>query len=436
MCDILIKNATIITMDNEMNILKNMEILIENGNIIVIKKKIICKPKKVIDASGCIVFPGLCNTHTHVGMTILRGYAEDISLYNWLNDKIWNIEKYFTPKTVYFSSLLGCLEMIKSGTTTFCDMYFHMYSTKKAVYDSGMRGYLSYGMIDNYDTIKGKYEIKNTIKFINSFKNKENERIKVMLGPHSTNTCSIEFLLNIKEIEKKYNLKTNIHLLETKAELDEFKKKYNQSPIKYLDSVNFLDKNTLAAHCVWVSNEDIKLLSKNNVTVSHNPISNMKLGSGIARIYKMINNKVNITLGTDSCASNNNLNLFEEIKITPLLQKGLTKNSSILSSKNILKMVTSNVSNFFEDKIGMIKVGYKADIIILEVNKKPHLQPYIKNTNIYSLLVYSMSGYEVRDTIINGKLVMENKKVITIDEEKIIDNSKKELEYILNKMKI
>ena len=433
MCDILIKNATIITMDNNMSILKNMEISIYNGYIIAIKKKVNYNHKKIIDAKGCIVLPGLCNTHTHIGMTILRGYAEDMPLHNWLYNKIWNIEKYFTPKTVYISSLLGCLEMIKFGTTSFCDMYFHMDSIKKAVLESGVRGYLSYGMIDNYNFEKGESEIKKTIEFIKSCKHDKNDRINVLLGPHSPNTCSIEFLSKIKEISKEYNLKINIHLLETKMELDKFQNNYNQSPIKYLDSINFLDKNVLAAHCVWVSNEDMKLLSKNNVTISHNPISNMKLGSGIARIQKMMNYGINITLGTDSCASNNNLNLFEEIKITPLLQKGMMKNSSLLHTQDVLKMVTSNVIKIFEDKIGMIKVGYRADIIILDINK-PHLQPYINNTNIYSLLVYSINGYEVRDSIINGKLVMENRNLITINEDKVIDKAKKELESILNRI--
>lgn len=436
MNSILIKNCCIIlTMNNNMDILYDTNILIENGIIIKISKKIDnnINIEKIIDAKKCLVLPGLCNTHTHIGMTILRGYAENLPLDKWFQKKISPIEKVFTSNTVKISSSLGCLEMIKSGTTSFCDMYYHMDKTAETTYISGLRGCLSYGMIENNEIYKGFNELKKSTKFINKWHNKDNNRIKVMLGPHSPNNCSLEFLEKVKDLSNQKNIGIHMHVLETESELIESKLKYGMCPINNLNKINFWSSRVLAAHCIWMSNDDIDLFSNRKVTVSHNPISNMKLASGIAPISQMISVGVNVTLGSDSCASNNNLSLFEEMKVASLLQKVNTFNASILPAYQVLKMATSNASIVIDNKIGMIKEGYKADLIIIDLNK-PHLIPSLKYNDFYSLIVYSAVGSDVRDSIIDGKLIMEDRNILTMDERKIIESSEKEYNKIINKI--
>ncbi|MCL1829776.1 MAG: amidohydrolase family protein, partial [Oscillospiraceae bacterium] len=346
---------------------------------------------KIIDAGGSIVMPGLCNTHTHIGMTLLRGYADDMALKNWLEEKIWPAEANLTAEDVYYGSLLGCLEMIRTGTTAFCDMYFFMDETAKAVEKAGIRGCLSYGMIELNDEARGKKELAENETFVKNWQNAANGRITTMYGPHAPNTCSQPFISDVKKAAEKDGVGVHIHVLETEDELNTMKKNHGVCSVHHLDAIHFWDTAKvpiLAAHCVWMSDGDIKLFAEKGVTVSHNPISNMKLASGIAPIQKMIDAGVRVTLGTDGCASNNTLNLFEEMKTAALLQKVSTMDPTALPAKTVVEMATVNGAQIIDKKTGVLKVGNKADLIIVDIHKAnatPLFDPY-------SHLVYAASG--------------------------------------------
>ncbi|NLI62469.1 MAG: amidohydrolase family protein [Methanosarcinaceae archaeon] len=426
MADILIKNGYILTMDSEKpEIIKNCVISIENGIINYVGPEN-SGPKKsgyVIDAKGCVVMPGLSNTHTHMGMTLFRGFADDMKLNDWLENKIWPAEACLKESDVKAGSDLACLEMIKSGTTACCDMYFHMDETAKSVKESGMRAALSYGMINFNDEEKGKRELDISKKFVRNWNGKENGKITAMYGPHSPVTCSIELLEKVKEQAQKDNVKIHIHVLETENELNTMKENHGMCSVHYLDKIDFWGPDILAAHCIWMSDRDIELFGKKQVNVSHVPLSNMKLASGIAEIGKMMKANVPVSIGTDGCASNNNLNLFEEIKISSLIQKIHLNDPTALPAYDSIAMATRNGGKVIDEKTGIIKPGFKADIILLDL-KKPHMTPNkTEYNNVVSHIAYSVSGTDVKTVIIDGKIVMEDRIVKTLDEQKVLENA-------------
>ncbi|EHP89632.1 amidohydrolase [Methanotorris formicicus] len=410
---------------------KKQDLLIENN---IIKKigniddAIDKEETKVIDGNNKIVIPGLINTHTHIPMTLFRGVADDLPLMDWLNNYIWPMEAKLNADIVYAGTLLGCLEMIKSGTTTFNDMYFFLDGIVKAVDEMGMRAVLSYGMIDLFDGEKRKKELKNAEENIKMIKKLNNERIGVALGPHAPYTCSKELLMEVHEMAKKYNIPIHIHMNETLDEIKMVKEKTGMRPFEYLNSFGFFDGvSVIAAHCVHLSDEEIKIIKEKKINVSHNPISNLKLASGIAPIPKLVENGINVTLGTDGCGSNNNLNLFEEIKISSLIHKGATLNPTIINTKQSFEFATKNGAKALDLKCGELKEGYLADIALIDLNK-PFLIP---KENIYSHLVYSFNG-NVDTVIIDGNVVMENGKMLNVNEEKIYEKAEKAYYKLIN----
>ena len=427
---ILIKNAYIVTMDeNGTAEIPNGRLLIQNNLISLIEdnsdgKADSIAADKVIDAEGAVLMPGLSNTHTHLGMTLLRGYADDTALKVWLEEQIWPAEANLTAEDVYCGSLLGCLEMIRSGTTAFCDMYFFMDETAKAVEKSGIRGCLSYGMIEFGNDEKGNKELAVNEKFVSDWNGKAGGRITTMYGPHAPNTCSQSFIARAKDAAKKDGVGVHIHVLETEAELNHMKENFGMCSVHHLDAVDFWNSSdvpVLAAHCVWMSDGDIKLFAEKGVTVSHNPISNMKLASGVAPIQKMLDAGVKVTLGTDGCASNNSLNLFEEMKTAALLQKVETMNPTALPAKAVVEMATKNGGLVIDKKTGVLKVGNKADMILIDI-KKANATPIF---DVYFHLVYSASGSDVKTMIVDGKILMEDYSVLVLNEAEVIENAKK-----------
>ena len=427
---ILIKNAYIITMDeNGAAEIPIGRLLIQDNLIALIEDdsdggsgKILAD--KVIDAGGAILMPGLSNTHTHLGMTLLRGYADDTALQDWLEKHIWPAEANLKAEDVYCGALLGCLEMIRSGTTAFCDMYFFMDETAKAVEKAGLRGCLSYGMIEFGDEEKGDKELAVNQKFVSDWQGKANGRITTMYGPHAPNTCSQSFIARAKEAAEKDGVGVHIHVLETEAELNHMKENFGVCSVHHLDAVDFWNTSevpVLAAHCVWMSDGDIKLFAEKGVTISHNPISNMKLASGIAPIQKMLDAGAAVALGTDGCASNNTLNLFEEMKTAALLQKVGTMNPTALPAKAVVEMATKNGGQVIDKKTGVLKVGNKADLILVDL-KKANATPVF---DVYSHLVYAASGSDVKTVIVDGKILMEEYKILVLDEEKILADAEK-----------
>lgn len=427
MADIIIKNAYVLTMDPCAGELKNGTVVIEDGKITEIGEKTKESADTVIDAKGSVVMPGLVNTHTHAAMTLFRGYADDLQLAEWLEKHIWPAEAQLTAEDVYKGSLLACLEMIRSGTTSFADMYFFMDETAKAVKASGLRASLSHGLIELWNKEKGETDLKEGKRFVRAWQGAADGRIKTMYGPHAPNTCSDDYLAKVKEEARKDGAGIHIHLLETEAELLAMKERYGKCSVHMLEDIGFFGPDVLAAHCVWLSDGDIEILRERGVNVSHNPISNMKLASGTAPIYKMLERGVNVSLGTDGCASNNNLDLFEEMKAAALLHKLSTRNPTALPARQILEMATVNGSKALGTQTGMLKAGMKADLIIVDMNK-PHLIPRF---DVPSHLVYSAGGSDVRTTIVDGKILMDDYRVTVLDEQKVMEEAQKAAEELV-----
>ncbi len=387
------------------------------GNVITYVGKGDVHGSVEIDAKEKIVIPGIFNAHTHLAMTLFRGYAEDLPLKDWLEKKIWKVERMLEPEDVYWGSLLGILEMLKTGTTAFSDLYIHMDEVAKAVGETGIRAVLSYGMADRGDEEKAKRELEIGLKFIKNWNNAFNGRIKAIFGPHAPYTCTPEFLRKVKEVSNDLNTYVHIHVAETKWEVEHVKSIYGKTPIRLLDEIGFLDERTVIAHVIWLDDEEMKILKERNVSVVHCPISNLKLASGIARVKDLHDLGVNVCLGTDGASSNNTYNMFEEIKMTSLLQKVITGRADALKASEVLKMATENGYKAYGIKGGRIEKGYLADIVL--VDKRRH-----NYTPIYDplhSLVYASYGCEVTHVIIDGDLIVEDGIILTIDEDKILD---------------
>jgi 5-methylthioadenosine/S-adenosylhomocysteine deaminase len=357
----------------------------------------------VIDGDRAIALPGLVNTHTHAAMTLLRGYADDMILQDWLSQKIWPLEAHLTGDDVYIGTRLACLEMIRSGTTAFNDMYFFMDDAARAVDESGVRGVLSYGFIDLFNADKREAECKATATFVAHVRDMKNPRIKAAVGPHTIYTVSKEGLVWCAEFASDQKIGTHIHLAETEREVQDCTARYGMRPSAFLDECGILTPRTVAAHCCWLDESECTLLKKRGVSVSHNPASNMKLATNRAMPYPLLAAAgVNVCLGTDGCASNNNLDLFEEVKIAALLQKFYWNNPTILPAQEALSMATVNGAKALGFGAGRLKVGEAADIVLVNARR-------VCNTplhNAISNLVYSCNGGAVETTICDGKVLM------------------------------
>lgn len=431
MADMIIKNGHIFTMEpGKEHELKKGVVVIDDGAITEVGERTQESADIIVDARGGIVMPGLVNTHTHAAMTLFRGYADDLPLSQWLQQHIWPAETKLTDNDIYSGTLLACLEMIKSGTTCFNDMYFHMDETAKAVEQTGIRASLSYGMIELGNKDKADTELKEGSRFVQKWQGRADGRITTMYGPHAPNTCSSEFLQRVKDKAREDGVKVHIHILETEAELKEMKEKYGMCSIHMLNNIDFFDTDVVAAHCVWLSDGDIKILAEKGVNISHNPVSNMKLASGIAPITKLLQSGSNVCLGTDGCASNNNLDMFEEMKIAALLQKINIMDPTVLPAKEVLKMATVNGAKALGINAGVIREGALADIIIVDKNKA-HMRPFY---DAASHLVYSANGQDVMTNIVNGKLLMDNYEVLCMDELKVIEQASMVAENLVQRV--
>ena len=425
---ILIKNALILNPNNFEN--KKQSLLIKDDLIAEIADSIDeGNVDKIIDAEGKILLPGLINTHTHLSMTLFRGLADDLSLDSWLNDHIWPMEANLNGDYCYIGALLGAVELIKSGTTTFSDMYFYMEDVARAVEDAGIRAVLSYGMIDFGDAERREAEIEENLQLFKSCNGMADGRIKVFFGPHSPYTASEDLLIKVRELADEYNMGIHIHVSETEKEINDSLDEKGLRPFEYLEKIGFLGPDVVAAHCVWLSDEEIKIIKKHDVKVSHNPCSNMKLASGIAPVSKLIENDICVSIGTDGASSNNNLDLIEELKTASLLQKVSTLDPKVLTSDEAITMATIKGAEALglENEIGSIEVGKKADIILIDTNSA-NMVP--DSSSLSSNVIYSANGSNVDTTICNGKILMENKKLTVLDEQEIYDKAKKAIKEL------
>ena len=425
---ILIKNALILNPNNFEN--KKQSLLIKDDLIAEIADSIDeGNVDKIIDAEGKILLPGLINTHTHLSMTLFRGLADDLSLDSWLNDHIWPMEANLNGDYCYIGALLGAVELIKSGTTTFSDMYFYMEDVARAVEDAGIRAVLSYGMIDFGDAERREAEIEENLQLFKSCNGMADGRIKVFFGPHSPYTASEDLLIKVRELADEYNIGIHIHVSETEKEINDSLDERGLRPFEYLEKIGFLGPDVVAAHCVWLSDEEIEIIKKHDVKVSHNPCSNMKLASGIAPVSKLIENDICVSIGTDGASSNNNLDLIEELKTASLLQKVSTLDPKVLTSDEAITMATIKGAEALglENEIGSIEVGKKADIILIDTNSA-NMVP--DSSSLSSNVIYSANGSNVDTTICNGKILMENKKLTVLDEQEIYDKARKAIKEL------
>jgi 5-methylthioadenosine/S-adenosylhomocysteine deaminase len=362
----------------------------------------------IIDGDGAIALPGLVNTHTHAAMTLLRGYADDMILQDWLTQKIWPLEAHLKGDDVYWGTRLACTEMIRSGTTAFNDMYFFMEETARAVEQSGIRAVLSYGFIDLFDAGKREQEIKATQNLAAQIRNMKNPRIKSAVGPHAIYTVSKEGLAWCAEFARKQKTGIHIHLSETEKEVNDCITRYGKRPSVLLEECGILTPNTVAAHCCWLDEAECRLLGNYGVSVSHNPVSNMKLATNRAMPYPdLLGAGTNICLGTDGCASNNNLDMFEEVKVAALLQKFYWNSPTVLPAPEALLMATVNGAKALGFGTGTLSVGAPADIILVSVHTTCNTPLHHPASN----LVYSCNGGAVETTICDGRVLMLEREI-------------------------
>ncbi|KHO62741.1 N-ethylammeline chlorohydrolase [Thermoanaerobacter sp. YS13] len=430
--NLLIKNVALLSMKEEQPLMENTNIYIEGDTITYIGEiNPDIKVDRVIDGTKKIAMPGLINAHTHLGMSLFRNYADDVPLFDWLSKHIWPVESKLSAEDVYWGSLLSMIEMIYSGTTTFCDMYFFMDEVAKATEEVGIRGVLTRGIIEESDAEINKEKLRDTRKLYNTWHNKAEGRIKVMVGPHAPYTCSSSYLKEVVELAKELNTGIHIHVSETKKEVEESLQKHGKSPVKHLKDIGVFDVPTIAAHCVHVSDEDIEILKEMKVSPVYNPTSNAKLASGFAPVDQMLKKGINVALGTDGPASNNNLNMFEEIHFAVTINKALNYDALAVPALEALKMATINGAKalLWDKEIGSIEVGKKADIVIVDIDK-PHFYPH---HNLISALAYTAQASDVDTVIINGKIIMENREIKTADVEKVMYNVEKRAKELIGK---
>ncbi len=420
--DLLICGCKILPINVE-GVIENGVIAIKDGKIFHIGKKETSKEMRAeseINAEGKIAMPGLVNCHTHVAMTLFRGLAEDKPLNVWLRDVIWPLEARLSPDDVYVGALLGCLEMIKSGTTCFADMYFYEDAVARAVSESGLRAVLAEGIIESGNRALGERTFIRSVDFARSFNGYAGGRVTTMLGPHAVYSLSRELLENVFVKALELGVGVHMHLAESLEMFKDFEERYGCSEVEFLDKMGFFEAGrVVAAHCVNLSDGDRRILADRRVNVVYVPVANMKLGVGAARIRELAELGVNVALGTDGPASNNTLDMFETLKVGVLLQKLTYLTPEVFSPYQILRMATLCGAQALglEKDVGTLEVGKRADIILVDVSK-PHLKPL---HNVYASLVYSAGRSDVDTVIVDGKILMENRVVKTLDEGAIMD---------------
>ncbi len=421
--DLIISGGKALLLDSENTCIDHASVVINTGDIIAvgytenIEKQY--RAKKNIIAKDSLIMPGFVNCHTHAAMTCFRGIADDLELMDWLNNYIFPAEaRNVNKELAYWGSLLAAAEMIKSGITTFCDMYIFEDETARAAKDAGMRCLIGEVLFDfpspNFKTVGEG--IDYTKMLIEKWKN--DPLVNIIIEPHALYTCSTPLLTEVKELAENYHLPIGLHLLENAAEKKQLEEKLGKGAVSFLKDIGYLDEHLIAFHCVCMSEEDIKLFADNGCKVSHNPASNMKLASGVAPVPEMLKAGITVGLGTDGCASNNNLDVIKEMSTAAKLHKVARLDPTVMDAQTVVRMATIEGAKALgmEKITGSLEVGKKADIIIIGLNE-PHLTPLY---NEYSHLVYAMSGADVDTVLINGKVVMENRQLLTINEEEVM----------------
>jgi 5-methylthioadenosine/S-adenosylhomocysteine deaminase len=428
--ELLIKGGTILTMDAKNTVIERGHVGIRGDTISAVGTGDPALPaaERVIDAKGGLILPGLINGHTHAPMSLFRGLADDLPLMEWLNNYIFPVESRMDADFIHVGTLLACAEMILSGTTTFCDMYLFEEEVARAAKKAGMRSLVGEVLYDfdspNYGSVENG--LNYTESLIDRWK--DDPLVSIAVEPHSLFTCSPDLLSAANELALRHHVPLIIHLAETLSEVDEVKKRYGNGPVEHLRSLGILGPHLIADHCVHLREDAIRILAHNDVKVIHNPESNMKLASGIAPIPEILAEGITVGLGTDGCASNNNLDLFTEMDMAAKLHKINRMDTTVMDARTVLRMATIEGARALgmEDMTGSLEQGKKADIIIVDLNK-PHLTPIY---NPYSHLVYAARGNDVSHAVINGRLVMEDRRLLTLDLQEVLDRARQKADDV------
>ncbi|MGN7470815.1 amidohydrolase [Brevibacillus sp. SAFN-007a] len=391
------------------------DILIADGRIARIAPKIEASASLVLPAKDMVAMPGLVNAHNHASMTLLRAFSDDLKLMDWLDKKMLPAEARMTPEDVYWRTMLGIAEMIASGTTSFADMYVHMDAVAEAVRDSGIRASLTRGLIFLQED--GGRRMNEALDLIDRWSGAADGRITTMLGPHAPYTCPPQPLKEVVDLARS-RIPLHIHLAETREEVEKTREKYDRTPTEYLQELGtFHENHVLLAHAVHLSREDIGRLRGMKGGVAHNPVSNLKLGCGIAPVAELLSQGVTVGLGTDGAGSATTLDMFAEIKAASWLQKLHHGDPTVLPAEQVLRMATIESAKLLglEHEVGTLEAGKRADLILLDL-KKPHLAPL---HDLHSLIAYSATGADVVTTIVNGNILMHNRELRTISWEDV-----------------
>ena len=422
--DLLIHNGTVVTVNAAFDVIADGQVGIKDGKIEFVRAADsagrLAEAETEIDAQGGIIMPGLINTHTHVPMSLFRGLADDMPLDTWLNEHIFPAEgKHINPEFVKWATWLACTEMVLGGTTTCCDGYFHEDEVARAFEAFGMRAVAGQGIIDfPAPGVPDPTEKLNVARNFAEGLQGSSDIVTPSLFCHSPYTCSADTLQQAKSIADELNVLFQIHVAETKAEVDQCLTEKKMTPVQFLDQLEVLDEKTLLVHAVWVNDEDIATIANRGASVSHNPESNMKLGAGIAPVRRMLEAGILVGIGTDGCASNNNLDLFQEMDMTAKLHKVVCEDPTVLDARTVIRMATIGGAGAIglDRQIGSLEKGKAADLIILDT-RKPHLTPMYRPD---SHIVYSASATDVDTVVIDGRIVAEGRKIMTMDTDEIM----------------
>lgn len=446
--EILIQGGTILTMKDR-RIIRDGAVVIEGNSIIDVGKSQELKRKygrgyEKINAKNRVVMPGFVNAHQHAAMSLLRGYADDLPLQEWLEKWIWPIEKNMSAREIYVGALLTAVESIASGTTTVNTMYHYMpeENEAKAFADVGVRGVVGH-VCFSWRKNEDKKALEDLAR---SWHGKADGLIRISVDPHAPYTVDPEYMKELwmwrEELNQKHGSEANpiishIHVAETFDEREKIQKAFNVKlkggVIEYLNSLEALDTYVIAAHCIALTAADMAIMKRRGVKVAHNPVSNLKLASGISPVPKMLERGITVSLGTDSPCSNNTADMFETVKIAALLHKGISKNPTVMSAEKVLEMATIEGAKAlsWENEIGSVATGKKADLIIVNL-EKPHLKPIYSET---SHLVYAARASDVETVIINGRIVMENRELKTLKTRDIMELAEKAKNNLLDKLR-
>lgn len=428
----LIKNATIVTMNENRDVIKG-DILID-GNKIKEIGLVESDADKVIDASGKVVIPGLIQTHIHLCQSLFRGQADDLELLDWLKLKIWPLEGAHDAESNYYSAMLGCGEMFKGGTTAIIDMETVKYTDEAitAIEENGMRAITGKVMMDYGEGVPDslmedtEQSIAESVELLEKWHNKADGRIKYGFAPRFVVSCTEKLLTEVRDLSKKYGVKVHTHASENRGEIELVQQDRGMRNIVYLEKIGLTGPDLILAHCIWLDDQEMEILAKSQTKVAHCPSSNLKLASGIAKIPDMLEMGAHVSIGADGAPCNNNLDMFTEMRTAALIQKPILGPTSMPAPK-VFELATLGGAKAMglEDEIGSLEVGKKADMAILDLDNL-HTYP-LEGVNIYSQLVYQAKDTDVKTTIVDGKIVMENRELKTIDEEDVKKNCTKSI---------